>query len=65
MVLTIYGVRNCLFHGNYSPDAEDTELPIGIAEQLLADFLKEVIGKLILENPLPHTKFVFEEKMGF
>ncbi len=64
MVLVIYGVRNSLFHGGYSPDTEETDIIVGLAEQLLGELLKEIIGKTVLGNPLPTTAYIGPEKAG-
>lgn len=60
MVLTIYGIRNYLFHGDFDPDSEEIIEYVGRAERLLAEFLKEIIAKQILGYPLPSTLFVQE-----
>lgn len=65
IALTIYSIRNNLFHGAYDPHSEDDQKHIEIADCLLSRLLKEIIAKQILGYPLPTTKFVTQEKMGF
>jgi len=64
MMLTIYGIRNSLFHGAYDPDSEDSQKLIETADYLLGRILKELIAKKMLGYPLPPTRFVIQEKVG-
>jgi hypothetical protein len=60
--LTIYGIRNTLFHGGCDPDSANERERIGVAERLLSRLVKELIAKQMLGYPLPKTRFVIEEK---
>jgi hypothetical protein len=53
--LTIYGIRNNLFHGDYDPDLENHQKPIATAETLLSSLLRELIVKEMTGKPLPKT----------
>lgn len=64
IALTIYAIRNNLFHGAYDPDSGEDREHIEIAEYLLSRLLREIIAKQMLGYPLPTTKFVSQEKMG-
>lgn len=63
--LTIYAIRNRLFHGAYDPDADEAQEHIEIAERLLSKLLREILAQQILGYLLPATKFVVEEEMYF
>ncbi|RLI52480.1 MAG: hypothetical protein DRP09_17840 [Candidatus Thorarchaeota archaeon] len=63
--LTVYGVRNTVFHGGYDPVLEDHRIQVGISEQLLSRLTKELIAKQILGYPLPLVKFVTQQTFGF
>ncbi|MBN2187531.1 MAG: hypothetical protein JW732_08820 [Dehalococcoidia bacterium] len=54
-VLTIYGIRNNLFHGDYDPDSEDEQKHIATAEYLLSPLISELIIKEMTGKPLPKT----------
>jgi hypothetical protein len=64
LMLTIYGIRNSLFHGAYDPHSDEAQKPISLADYLLAKLLRELIGKAMLGYPLPPTKFVIQERVG-
>ena len=64
-ILTIYGVRNSLFHGDCNPESVEDRRMIELSERLLSKLMQEFIAKQILEHPLPHNKFVIQEKLGF
>jgi hypothetical protein len=63
--LTVYGVRNNLFHGNYHPHLENNRKQIEVAENLLSRLVREFIAKRMLGYPLPQTRFVSQEKASF
>jgi hypothetical protein len=60
--LTIYSIRNALFHGGCDPDSKDESMRIIVAENLLSRLVRELIAKQMLGYPLPSTKFVTQEK---
>lgn len=63
-ILVVYGIRNSLVHGDYVPDSEETDTIIGLAEQLISEILREVIGKLVIGKSLEGTSFIGVEKAG-
>lgn len=63
-ILTIYGVRNKLFHGEYDSNSDETQETTSLSEAFLSDVIKELISCQINAEPLPRTHFVFEEKVG-
>jgi hypothetical protein len=65
MVLTIYGIRNNLFHGDYDPDSREAIRHIGIAERLLSEFLKEITSKQMIGYPLPSPIYKLPTTVGF
>ena len=64
MALTIYGIRNNLFHGNYDPDSSQTKKNVVVAERLLSESLKEIVAKEMLGYPLASSLFRAETKIG-
>jgi hypothetical protein len=65
MMLTIYAIRNNLFHGAYDPDSGRTLEIIEWAEFLLARLLRELIAKQMLGYPLPCTEPVTQEEISY
>ena len=63
IVLSIYGIRNNLFHGDVNLDDEDTLSLIEIGDILIGEFLKELLCYLILDAPLPKIKFKDKEQL--
>ena len=61
--LTIYSIRNNLFHGGFYPDSDDRK-HIEVAENLLSRLVREFIAKKMLGYPLPLTRFVTQENAG-
>lgn len=59
--LTIYGIRNNLFHGVYDPDSENDQKHISTAEHLLSPLVRELIAKEMLGKSPPIMKLVSEE----
>jgi len=57
-ILTIYGVRNSLFHGDCNTESTEDRMMIGLSERLLSKLMKEIISMQIFMQPLPHNKFV-------
>jgi hypothetical protein len=64
MALTIYGIRNKLFHGSYDPESNQTKKNIVVAERLLSEFMKDVVAKEMLGYPLASSLFRTETKVG-
>lgn len=64
MALTIYGIRNSLFHGSYDPESYQTRKTIVLAERLLSEFMKEVVARELLGYPLASLLFRTETKVG-
>jgi len=64
-ILTIYGIRNNLFHGDYDPDSRETLKHAGIAERLLSEFLKEIVTEQMMGHPLESPIFRLQTKVGF
>jgi hypothetical protein len=64
VALSIYGIRNSLFHGSINLDDEKYQAKIETCETLLAELLKEVICFLIIGNPLPNIKFREKEEIS-
>lgn len=63
--LTIYGIRNNLFHGAYNPDSENDRKHIETAEQLLSRLVRELIAKQMLGKSSPIMKLVSGEELAF
>jgi hypothetical protein len=63
-VLTIYGIRNNLFHGACDLNSESDRRQIEIGEYLLSPLVSELIAKQMLGEALPTTKFVIEERFS-
>jgi hypothetical protein len=62
--LTIYGIRNNLFHGEYNLSSRNDFDQIDLAENLLSQLVRELIGKKILGYELPPINFVVTEETG-
>jgi len=56
--LTIYGIRNWLFHGECDLLAEQDKKQIRVAERLLSSLLRELMAKEMLGHALPSADFV-------
>ncbi len=65
MLLTIYGIRNSLFHGNINIDDLEKEEEIETAEILLSEFLKNFISFSILNKSIINNSFVVSEQGNF
>jgi hypothetical protein len=63
--LAIYGVRNNLFHGAYSPNSGNDRKHMETAEHLLSRLVRELIAKEILGGVPPVMKLVSGEEFVF
>jgi len=61
VLLTIYGIRNNLFHGSYDPESAVIQKQLEMGDILLSAFLKELLAKQMFGFILPETKFAARE----
>jgi len=62
--LTIYGIRNSLFHGEYDPNSEDDRKRIEVAERLLSLLARDLIAKEMLGVSPPEMRFLTQETLS-
>ena len=63
VALTVYGVRNNLFHGDYSPYSGMHRKHIEVAERLLSELVRQLIAKEMLGRVPPLMNIISGEKI--